>query len=136
MYSSNAIKVDGRKYKKSGRVGIRRVIFERLAKHESPTKIARSLGLSRQCIYLLKKRLIECNYDIDKAVIEKPSGPKNRDTQRALTLEQQKTIIAMITDKTPEQYKFEFVLWTLEAIRQLIKKTFDVLVSKVTISKY
>jgi transposase len=39
----------------------------------------------------------------------------------------------MIGDKTPEQYKFPFALWTIEIIREVIKRIFHVSMSGVSV---
>lgn len=48
-------------------------------------------------------------------------GPKEG-VHTKLTIEQQKSIRAKIIDKTPEQYKMPFALWSREAVTDLIKQ--------------
>ena len=46
------------------------------------------------------------------------------------------TIVRMITDKTPNQLKFPFALWTRQAVRQLIKRQFNIDLSIWTVGRY
>jgi transposase len=41
----------------------------------------------------------------------------------------------MIHDKTPLQFKFEYALWTLAIIRELIVRQFGVKLSEVSVSR-
>src|SRR5574337_1800748 len=41
----------------------------------------------------------------------------------------------MIRDKTPQQFKFEYALWTLALIRELISRQFDVRLSEVSVGR-
>lgn len=45
---------------------------------------------------------------------------------RKLTQSQEKIVIKTITDKTPEQLKLPFALWTRPVIRQFIQERFDI----------
>jgi transposase len=55
-----------------------------------------------------------------KALKPKTKGVKHG-TNRTLTPEQEADIQKCIVDKTPDQYKLNFALWTRQAIRELIK---------------
>jgi transposase len=39
----------------------------------------------------------------------------------------------IIKDETPEQYKFDFALWTIEIIREVIKRVFNARMSGVPV---
>lgn len=58
-------------------------------------------------------------------------GPKKR-----LTPEQEHQILLMIVDHTPDQYKFEFALWSREAVRQLIEKKLGITIGLSTTALY
>jgi len=58
-----------------------------------------------------------------------PQEPKLKGYQAA-------TIVNIITDRNPEQLKLPFVLWTREAVQQLIKKRFNIDVSVKTVGRY
>ncbi len=42
----------------------------------------------------------------------------------------------IITDKTPDQLKFKFALWTVDAVRMMIEKKFSIKLSKVQVWRY
>jgi len=44
-------------------------------------------------------------------------------------------LVKRITDKTPDQLKLPFYLWTREAVGDLIKKKFNVVVSRWTVGR-
>jgi transposase len=43
------------------------------------------------------------------------------------------TLYNIIVDKTPEQFKFPFALWTIDIIREVIKREFNVSISGVSV---
>jgi len=61
-------------------------------------------------------------------------GPKGEGSR--LEGWQAATIIKLITDHHPEQLKLPFVLWTADAVRQLIQRQFKVRVSVRTVRRY
>lgn len=56
--------------------------------------------------------------------------------KKNLTKEQEAKLIQRLIDTTPKQLKFEFVLWTREAVKQLIKHDFDIDMPISTVGKY
>ena len=56
--------------------------------------------------------------------------------KRVLTPDQEKEIQKIIIDKNPNQLKLSFMLWTREAIKQLISRTYDIEIPLRTISRY
>ena len=55
---------------------------------------------------------------------------------RKLTQSQEKIVIKTITDKTPEQLKLPFALWTRPVIRQFIQERFDIKLPVRTLGHY
>ncbi len=55
---------------------------------------------------------------------------------RTLSLKQEKIIQKMIIDKTPDQYKLSFALWSNEAIQQLVKREFQIKIPQRTLCDY
>jgi len=45
-------------------------------------------------------------------------------------------IVRIITDNNPQQLKFPFALWTINAVKELIRTKFDINLSVPTISRY
>jgi transposase len=56
--------------------------------------------------------------------------------QRTLSSEQEADIRKAIVDKTPDQLKFPFALWTRDAVRQLIKARFSIEMPIRTVGEY
>ena len=55
---------------------------------------------------------------------------------RLLTPEQENQILSMVIDHTPDQYKFEFALWSSEAVRQLIVSNLGIKIGLSTVELY
>jgi len=64
-------------------------------------------------------------YKKDKKEIVIKKRGRNKGDGKKLTKEEEQTIIRLLIDKTPKQLQFKFALWTREAVRQLIKSTFN-----------
>ncbi len=56
--------------------------------------------------------------------------------QRNLTAEQEAAVIKLLVDKTPDQLKLQFALWTRDAVRLAIKKEHGIELPLRTISDY
>jgi transposase len=69
------------------------------------------------------------------AIAKKKRGRRGGEL-RKLTPEQEKEIKRMIVDKTPDQLKFPFALWTRQAIQGLIKREYKIDIPLRTLSDY
>jgi transposase len=63
------------------------------------------------------------------------SGRKKGDGS-LLTVEQEKAVKQIIIDKTPEQYKMRFMLWTRQAISGLVKQLYGIDLSLRCVTNY
>lgn len=70
-----------------------------------------------------------------KAIRAKKRGPKIG-TNRSLTSGQEKELKKSIADKTPDQLKFAFALWTRKAVQQLIKQLYSIDMPIRTVGEY
>ena len=70
-----------------------------------------------------------------KAVASKIRG-RRKGSFRKLTPEQEKTIKQLIIDKTPDQLKMVYALWTRKAVLELIEDKFGVKLSIRTVGNY
>ena len=69
------------------------------------------------------------------AIKAKKRGRKTG-SYRTLDPEQEKRLKRAITDKTPDQLKFPFALWTRRAVQQLIKQLFPIEMPIRTVGEY
>jgi transposase len=101
---------------------------KRVEAGESPELVAAGLGINRRTIY---RWLAAYHYGGEDALAAKPipgAPPK-------LNAKQMAKLARMIRDKTPQQFKFEYALWTLSIIRDLIARQFDVKLSEVSVGR-
>lgn len=66
---------------------------------------------------------------------EKLRGRRSSDQQH-LSESQQKQLVKWISDKTPDQYKLPFALWTRKSVRLLIEDKFKIRLSETTVGAY
>lgn len=91
---------------------------------------ARSFGVSRTSIdaWLLRVGLGNLN--------SLRSKKRGRPPEPRLAGHQAATIVKQITDRTPDQLKLPFALWTREAVRDLIAQRYGIHVSVRTVGRY
>lgn len=120
--------IDARSYSHEMLEQLRRDCVRRVASGESPEVVAEGLGINRRTIY---RWLAAYHYGGADALAAKPipGAPPKLDAQQMAKLAR------MIRDKTPLQFKFEFALWTLAIIRELIKRSFNVSLSEVSVGR-
>ena len=70
-----------------------------------------------------------------EAIRMRPQGRRVGEKRR-LTLEQEMRLQRLMVDKTPEQLRFKFALWTRRAVKEVIFRDFRVDVPLRTISHY
>ncbi|MCC7059171.1 MAG: IS630 family transposase [Burkholderiaceae bacterium] len=120
--------IDARSYSHDMLEQLRRDAVKRVEAGESPEVVAAGLGINRRTIY---RWLQAYHYGGEDALAAKPipGAPPKLDARQMARLAR------MIHEKTPLQFKFEFALWTLAIIRELIKRTFDVRLSEVSVGR-
>jgi len=74
-------------------------------------------------------------YGVAPTTKEKKRGRK-KGVQQSLNQVQQKQLQVWIIDKTPDQYKLPFALWTRKAVKELIRDKFQIDLSLVTVGVY
>ena len=101
---------------------------KRVEAGESPELVAAGLGINRRTIY----RWIEAfHYGGEPALKAKPipgAPPK-------LDAKQMQKLARIVRTKNPLQLNFEFALWTLAMIRELIRRDFAVSLSEVSVGR-
>lgn len=120
--------IDARSYSHETLEQLRIDAVKRVQAGESPELVAQGLGINRRTIY----RWLEAfHYGGDEALKAKPipgAPPK-------LGAKQMARLSKLIRTKNPLQLKFEFGLWTLKMIRELIKREFGVGLSEVSVGR-
>jgi len=91
---------------------------------------ARNFGVTTEAIRLWMRRYERGGFSALKA------GRRGRPQGGRLLPWQAATIARMITDRLPDQLKLPFVLWTREAVAELINRKYDVVISRWTAGRY
>lgn len=95
-------------------------------------EIAEQTGLSRTGVFDICKRHESAGA---QALRDAPNGRKTGDG-RLLTAEQETLIRKLIADKTPDQLKMIYALWTRQAVAELIRERFGINVAVRTMGLY
>lgn len=120
--------IDARSYSHEMLEQLRRDAVKRVAAGESPEAVAQGLGLNRRTIY---RWLSAYHYGGEDALAAKPipgAPPK-------LDAKQLQKLARIIREKNPLQLKFDYALWTLAIIRQVIARQFGVKLSEVSVGR-
>jgi transposase len=119
---------DARSYSHQTLEEIRIDAVYRVQAGESPEDVIAGLGMNRRTIY---RWLAAYHYGGEDSLLAKPipGAPAK------MTGKQMAKLSKIIREKNPLQLKFEYALWTLAMIRQLILKQFDVRLSEVSVGR-
>jgi transposase len=124
-------KKDARSFSAETQEAIRCRAVECVRSGMSQTEVARRFSVARGTVAGWMKRFREGGR---RALAKRKQGrPKG---SRKLKGWQAAVIVRMITDRTPDQLKMPFVLWTREAVRDLIATKFQVTVSLMTVGRW
>lgn len=119
---------DARRLPRKAKEQLRIAAVRRVNAGESPENVAAGIGINRRQIY----RWIEAfHYGGEDALSAKPikgATPK-------LNAKQMAKLSRIIREKNPLQLKFEYALWTLAIIRELIRREFGVHISEVSVGR-
>ncbi len=119
---------DARKLKHGELTELRKRGVTAVQNGESPEDVARILGISRVTIY--NWLALYRNGGWDALDANKRGGRKPK-----LNAKSMKWLYKAITNKTPEQYRFPFVLWTSKLVGKLIKERFGIKLSKASVCR-
>jgi len=121
-------KLDGRKLNSNTMEQIRTRAVQRVQEGESPEVVIKALGFTRACIYNWLARYRSGGWHALRT--GKQSGrPKKLDGQQIAW------IYRTIRDKTPQQLKFVFALWTRALVVRLIKDKFGIKLSVSSVGR-
>ncbi|MDH3210247.1 MAG: IS630 family transposase [Burkholderiaceae bacterium] len=120
--------IDARSYSHDMLEQLRRDAVKRVESGESPEAVASGLGINRRTIY---RWLSAFHYGGDQALAAKPipGAPPKLDAKQLAKLAR------LIRDRNPQQLKFDYALWTLAIIRQVIANRFMVKLSEVSVAR-
>ncbi len=120
--------IDARSYSHQTLEEIRIDAVRRVKAGESPEFVAAGLGINRRTIY---RWIAAYHYSGEEGLKAKAitgAPPK-------LNVKQLAKLSRIIREKSPLQLKFEYALWTLSMIRELIREQFNVKLSEVSVGR-
>ena len=125
-------KIDARTLSQDAQYQIRRQVIKLRQRGMKYTEIGELVGITRAYACTIFNR-----YERDgaKAIAKGQRGRRQGD-QRTLEEDQETSIQKMITDKTPDQIKLPFALWTRQAVQQLIKQEYKIAMPIRTVGEY
>lgn len=125
-------KIDARTHSPKVQYEIRKQVI-RLRKQGLPNKmVAQGVGIS---VYHASR--IWQNYQKGGSnAIEPGTRGRRHKEKRTLMEDQEREIQHLIIDKTPDQLKFPFALWTRKAVQELIKKRYTIDMPIRTVGMY
>lgn len=102
----------------------------------SQAKASRIFGVSRQSVNGWNHRLSAQAGRSEGGLAALRSRARGRPQVLSLKPYQAATVVRLITDRCPDQLKMPFVLWTREAVRDLIVQRFGIRLSIWTVGRY
>jgi len=122
---------DARSLSGGAQAALRRSAVRAVEAGLTQIEAARAVGVTRQAV----GRWIKAwRANGDGALASRKRGPKK--PRAKLKGWQAATICNLVRDRHPEQLKLPFALWTSEAVRQLIRRRFGVVVSARSVRRY
>jgi transposase len=125
-------KSDARKLKKETQQALRDQVVRLRKQGKKNRDVAEYLGVSEQHASTVWQKYERGGR---KDILLGTRGRRHGE-KRTLPEEQEREVQKLITDKTPDQLKFPFALWTREAVRQLIRKRFGIDMPVRTVGEY
>lgn len=121
---------DGRNRSSEAQFEIRKLVVQNKKQGKKNKEIAKILGLSEGAVVKIMR-------------LYREGGMKNlrlrkrgRRSETKLDKAKAAQVKKWIEDKTPDQYKLAYGLWTREAVKDLIYRKFKISVSKWTVGRY
>ena len=131
LYNISMNNIDLRKLSKEARKELKGVVIRMFKTGTKQKDIATTLGIRNPTISEWVS-----NYKKSGKISNEQKRGRPIGDGRRLSTEQEKTIQRMIVDKTPDQYKLSFALWSNEAIGQLIARELGIKIPQRTLCDY
>ena len=125
-------KIDARKLKKEVQQALRDQVVRLRKQGKANKDVAEFLGMTPQHSSTIWQRYVRGG---KKEIILGARGRRHGE-KRSLTEEQERYVQKAIIDRTPDQLKFSFALWTREAVRQLIGRQYGIDMPIRTVGEY
>ena len=120
--------LDARKFSRDAKEMLRISAIRRVVSGESPEEVAKGVGINRRQIYRWLSMYAVGGEEALKARPIKGAPSK-------LSAKQVEKIAKIVREKNPQQLKFDYALWTLAMIRELIGLKFNVSLSEVSVGR-
>jgi transposase len=121
---------DARTLSADAQEALRMRVIEAIRGGMKPAVAARTFLVSRTAVFYWRRIVAQGN------VTSLRSKKRGRPPEPRLAGHQAATIVKLITDRTPDQLKLPFALWTREAVRDLIAQRYAIHVSVRTVGRY
>ena len=125
-------KIDARRLSPQTQYEFRKQVIRCRKRGMSNKTTAETIGISEQQASTIWQIFLR---DGQKALILKTRGRRHGE-KRKLTAEQETAVQKLLIDKTPDQLKLPFALWTRTAIRLVIRERFTIDMPLRTITDY
>ena len=119
---------DARQLPRKAKEQLRIAAVRRVNAGESPESVAAGMGINRRQIYRWIEAFHYGGEDALKAKTILGAQPK-------LNAKQMAKLSRIVREKNPLQLKFQYALWTLAIIRELIRREFAVNLSEVSVGR-
>ena len=125
-------KTDARSLSRKGQEQLRRQAIRLKKKGKANIEVAEILDLHRNTVSKWWKAY---KAEGTKGLKVRQRGRQTGD-KRSLLPDQEKEVQRLISEKTPDQYKLTFALWTRQAVQELIKDRLGIAMPIRTVGEY
>lgn len=125
-------KRDARRLTQEAQQELRMQVVRLRKKGTSNNEIAEIVGISASHASTIWKKYLTGGM----GAIAKKNRGRRKGECKVLTAEQEREIKRILIDKTPDQLKFKFALWTRKAVHELIKREYKLEIPLRTLTDY